>query len=138
MSNKLALKKVVVCGIRKVVGVYDNVRQASMDCLEHDINKDIISLEDFGYNPYRDEEMAIRSEEEAEDRALDYYQKNLEEVSKYTTRVGVYFVYESKKGNYFVSSSRDNKDIHPIKAKNGIIELKVSSLERDYTTKIKM
>lgn len=138
MSNKLALKKVVVCGIRKVVGVYDNVRQASMDCLDHDINKNMIDLVDFGYRPCYDEEEDVLSQERAEDRALDYYQKNLEEVSKYTTRVGVYFVYESKKGNYFVSSSRDNKDIHPIKAKNGIIELKVSSLERDYTTKIKM
>lgn len=138
MSNKLALKKVVVCGIRKVVGVYDNVRQASMDCLDHDINKNMIDLVDFGYRRCYDEEEDVLSQERAEDRALDYYQKNLEEVSKYTTRVGVYFVYESKKGNYFVSSSRDNKDIHPIKAKNGIIELKVSSLERDYTTKIKM
>lgn len=138
MSNKLALKKVVVCGIRKVVGVYDNVRQASMDCLDHDINKNMIDLVDFGYRRCYDEEEDVLSQERAEDRALDYYQKNLEEVSKYTTRVGVYFVYESKKGNYFVSSSRDNKDIRPIKAKNGIIELKVSSLERDYTTKIKM
>lgn len=138
MSNKIALKKVVVCGIRKVVGIYDNVRQASMDCLEHDINKNTIDLADFGYRRCYDEEEDILSQERAEDRALEYYQKNLEEVSKYETRVGVYFVYESKKGNYFVSSSRDNKDIHPIKTKNGIIELKVSSLERDYTTKIKM
>ena len=138
MSSKIALKKVVVCGIRKVVGIYDNVRQASMDCLEHDINKNTIDLADFGYRSCYDEEEDVLSQERAEDKALEYYQKNLEEVSKYETRVGVYFVYESKKGNYFVSSSRDNKDIHPIKAKNGIIELRVSSLERDYTTKIKM
>ena len=136
MSHKLALKQVVLCGRRRALGTFKNIRQAAEDMVERDEN--LLDLSDFGFVPHFDDYDG-EDYDRAIDKAVDYYIRNIDEVASYDNRRGLVYVYESKKGNYFVATSQDNKDLKKVKPNDkGNLVVKVHNEDADYNLNIKV
>lgn len=136
MSHKLTLKQVVLCGRRRALGTFNNIRQAAEDMVERDEN--LLDLSDFGFIPRCDDYEGI-DYDRAIDKAVDYYVRNIDEVASYDNRRGLVYVYESKKGNYFVATSQDNKDLKKVKPNaKGNLVVRVCKEGCDYNLNIKV
>lgn len=141
MSHKLALKQVVLCGRRRALGTFKNIRQAAEDMVERD--EDLLDLSDFGFIPrcddYEGDDYEGADYDRAIDKAVNYYIRNIDEVASYDNRRGLIYVYESKKGNYFVATSQDNKDLKKVKPNDkGNLVVRVSKEGCDYNLNIKV